>query len=91
MSQSVEFSLKLSLLGAVFHITCKGKYTPGSPGIHTLPNGDPGYPPEPGELDLTSAEVYKINDTFIPTLVLDPSAFYDEYTDDIEEALSSSL
>lgn len=30
-------------------------YAPGSPGRHTLPNGDPGYPPEPDELDIHNA------------------------------------
>lgn len=32
-------------------------YYPGSPGCHTLPNGDPGYPPEPSEIDLQSVEI----------------------------------
>lgn len=26
-------------------------YSPGSPGVHTLSNGDPGYPPQPEELE----------------------------------------
>jgi hypothetical protein len=27
-------------------------YNPGSPGVHTLRNGDPGYPDDPGSLDI---------------------------------------
>jgi hypothetical protein len=27
-------------------------YTPGTPGRHTLPNGDPGYPAEAPEVEL---------------------------------------
>lgn len=27
-------------------------YTPGRPGVHTLPNGDPGYPDEPPEMTI---------------------------------------
>ena len=26
-------------------------YSPGSPGVHTLSNGDPGYPEEPSEIE----------------------------------------
>lgn len=31
----------------------------GHPGCHTLPNGDPGYPPEPDELQMESILVEK--------------------------------
>lgn len=26
--------------------------TPGRPGMHTLPNGDPGYPDDPDEIEV---------------------------------------
>lgn len=29
-------------------------YRPGTPDVHTLPNGDPGYPGDPPELDIDS-------------------------------------
>ena len=29
----------------------KFDYTPEDPGVHTLPNGDPGYPPSPESID----------------------------------------
>lgn len=29
-------------------------YTPGTPDVHYLPNGDPGYPGEAPELEVTS-------------------------------------
>jgi hypothetical protein len=32
-------------------------YTPGSPGRMYLSNGDPGYPDEPAELDLTVVQI----------------------------------
>lgn len=40
-------------------------YTPGRPGVRTLPNGDPGYPDEPDELDiedirLAGSSVYEL-------------------------------
>ena len=31
-------------------------YSPGRPGVHTLRNGDPGYPDEPPELEVTDLE-----------------------------------
>jgi hypothetical protein len=30
-------------------------YLPGSPGVRYLRNGDPGYPPDPAELEFVSA------------------------------------
>jgi hypothetical protein len=32
-------------------------YTPGYPAVMTLPNGDPGYPAEPEELEITGVRV----------------------------------
>jgi len=31
-------------------------YSPGRPGVHTLRNGDPGYPDDPPELCITDLE-----------------------------------
>ena len=28
-------------------------FYPGRPGVHTMPNGDPGYPDEPAEIEFT--------------------------------------
>jgi len=33
-------------------------YQPGSPGVHTLPNGDPGYPETPETLEITSVQLW---------------------------------
>ena len=32
-------------------------YSPGRPGVHTLPNGDPGYPDDPDELTIQAIEI----------------------------------
>lgn len=32
-------------------------YSPGRPGVHTLPNGDPGYPDDPAELEVTVVQI----------------------------------
>ena len=31
------------------------EYTPGTPDVYTLPNGDPGYPGDPEEIEILSA------------------------------------
>lgn len=38
-------------------VVCSYTYSPGRPGCNYLPNGDPGYPPEPAEV-----EIYSIRD-----------------------------
>ena len=32
-------------------------YTPGRPGVWTLPNGDPGYPSESPEMDIEAIKI----------------------------------
>lgn len=32
-------------------------FTPGRPGVWTLPNGDPGYPDDPDELDVEAIKI----------------------------------
>lgn len=36
-------------------------YTAGSPAVMTLPNGDPGYPAEGAEVDITAVYLERIN------------------------------
>jgi len=36
-------------------------YSKGSPGCHTRPNGDPGWPPEPEEVEITDVQVWALN------------------------------
>ena len=33
------------------------KFTPGRPGVWTLPNGDPGYPDDPPEMDIEAIKI----------------------------------
>lgn len=48
----VDGALTLEQLDPELDIDCT--YRPGDPGCHTLPNGDPGYPPEAPEIDIHS-------------------------------------
>jgi hypothetical protein len=43
-----------------------GEYMPGEPGVHTYPNGDPGYPPTPPSFDIHEV---KLNGTNISHLL----------------------
>lgn len=45
----------LSVTGTIEYIILKG-----SPGCHTLPNGDPGYPPEGDEVEFDKPEITSI-------------------------------
>ena len=54
------------------------EYSPGRPGVHTLRNGDPGYPDEPAELALLNVLINgcmcDVQDV-IPQAVIDDSDF----------------
>jgi hypothetical protein len=44
-------------------IRFSGVYTPGDSGRHTLPNGDPGYPPTPSEFEWDAAHIGELEVT----------------------------
>lgn len=46
-----------------FTLIVEFDYTPGSPGTMYAPNGDPGDPPEPEELDITGIWMEVDNDS----------------------------
>ena len=47
---------KMEWRGATLRL--EGDYSPGRPGVHTLSNGDPGWPDEPPELYITEVEAW---------------------------------
>lgn len=55
MSIQVKLKVWFAPLG---HITVRADVEPGTPNVYTLPNGDPGYPGDPAEL-----EIVEIRDT----------------------------
>lgn len=62
-------------------------YTPGRQGVHTLRNGDPGYPDEPAEIYITSVKCVKTG-----RKLKNVSGKMDEsFTDDISEYESDRL
>ena len=50
-----EISLNFGCLGEL-EVDVTGEYTPSTPDVHYLPNGDPGYPGDASEFDVTKAE-----------------------------------
>lgn len=41
-----------------FRLRVRYSYQPGRPEVRTLPNGDPGYPADPPELEVTECLLY---------------------------------
>lgn len=39
-------------------LRCEYDYTPGRPGVHTMPNGDPGYPDDPEEFVVSRISIF---------------------------------
>ena len=67
---------------------CTGEYTKCRPGVHTLRNGDPGYPPEPAGFDFSSIKIGDIEaiDFF---LALEEKSHYDIFVDLEERAIGA--
>ena len=53
-------------------------YTPGTPDVMYMPNGDPGYPGDPPEFEITSLKVFGVE---IPTHMLSDQALDMIYDD----------
>jgi len=70
------------------------EYTPGSPGVHTLRNGDPGYPPDPPEWDVTEVAIFEVNGRILSKPALLPSAniqeFCKTFSEEIEDAVTTA-
>ena len=68
MSCDVVLTLNLGVLGEERDVDFNVNYTPGTPDVYYLRNGDPGYPGDPPELEILSARVGNIE---IVSLLLD--------------------
>lgn len=73
------------------------KYSPGTPDVMYLPNGDPGYPGDPAELEILDVTLDGIrilqwvedNDDFITTVADEAAAIYEDRNADREDHESS--
>jgi hypothetical protein len=66
----------------------KFDYTPADPGVYTLPNGDPGYPPYPESIDeIISIKWGKIDvtDLVFEFFDLDQMQFEEMLIDELNE------
>lgn len=83
----------LGILGEIeVEVTCA--YSPGTPDVWYLPNGDPGYPGDPAECEILSVTyegkeigfLFEGNDSF-STLIFEEAA--EHFASDREEALAA--
>lgn len=65
-------------------LRCEYDYSPGSPDVHTLPNGDPGYPGDPEEFTVNRVTI------FVGPTPVNPEAWLD-ITDLIEEVSGGTI
>jgi hypothetical protein len=49
---TVTIKTEVEFAGENVPVTVEGNYLAGSPGARTLSNGDPGYPPDPPEVEI---------------------------------------
>lgn len=53
-SRNFEFDTTITVNDEEIEVTVEGSYTPGYAGRWYAPNGDPGDPPEPAEVEVES-------------------------------------
>ena len=64
-------------------------YTPSTPDVYYMPNGDPGYPGDPEEIDITRIEQITAYSPYISVNQLTEAA-YERICDEISEYEVSS-
>jgi len=58
-------------------------FSPGDKGCHTLPNGDPGHPPEPADVDDVSVYIRLSSGNIIDITDLMPDSDMDQVKADL--------
>jgi hypothetical protein len=69
-------------------VEVEADYMPGDPGCRTLSNGDPGWPPEAAEVEVTSVKVKTPNEVATIDIL---SALTPEQIEYLEEQAVESL
>jgi len=78
---AITMTLDLGALGEQ-DVTFAVIYSPATPAVRYLSNGDPGYPGDPAELEVISA---KVGDVDITTLLLENDDLYDRLLTEVDE------
>lgn len=87
MSHTYEFELKLN---ENFTLEIRYSYSPGTPDVWYLPNGDPGYPGDPEEISIDFVGL-KVGETLVDiTELLDELGLYGEINR-IDRAIDEDL
>ena len=79
----LDYTLDAGELGE-FEIEVHFTYSPGRPGVHTLSNGDPGYPEDPAEYEVIGVtyQSFDITHWFDICETLNNSAHFCECVDE---------
>jgi len=78
---AITMTLDLGALGEQ-DVTFAVIYSPATPDVRYLSNGDPGYPGDPAELEVISA---KVGDVDIASLLPEDDDLYDRLCECVEE------
>ena len=85
MPSKVDFDFKVTRWDLTFEGEAQGSYTPGTPDVMYLRNGDPGHPGDPPEFYLNSATLKSIEGQVLPKAV--PITDLDEFNNSFYETL----
>lgn len=93
MSQKITIETTVVKWGLELKVEITGTYSPGRPGVHTLRNGDPGYPADPAEFNVEKVELLGVNDGRDGEDVLIPETgeFYEEFMEEIDRAVEEEI
>ena len=64
-------------------LRCEYDYSPGTPDVHYLPNGDPGYPGDPEEFTVNRVTIFVGPTPAYPQAWLDITDLIEEVSEDL--------
>ena len=89
MSYKIYFDFAVCRYNLDIEGSIEGNYTPGRPAVMYLRNGDPGYPADPAEFELTEVCITDIaGQKLAEQIILDAKGqeqFYEEFCDQIDQ------
>lgn len=88
---NISFDFHPEWYGIELDVVVEGTYTPATPDVMYLPNGDPGYPGDPAELEIDEVRIERFGGILVkPPILLDKKALGDFWEENYSKLLDAA-